>query len=318
MQITLNVARKDPGTNGEKPTFQAYQVEVEENATVLDAMLQVRNEQDPTLSFRGSCQSGYCGECSMRINGKGRLACVQSVKGAVKKDEVKVEPIRNVPVLKDLVLDMETFLFSKIKSVRPGVRPASEPDGLYELDDAQLAPLRHAMTCHMCGLCDEGCTVIVVDKDFLGPTALNKAYRHLFDPRDADTDARMAQMNGPKGVWDCCHCYEANSHCPIGIEPTDRIFDIRDMAHRHGINNNPRVERHHKSFVHSVKETGHLNEGKLAMDTEGMTNVRGLLSLMPTAVRAWRRGKLPNPLSHKKRPGAEHIKRIFEKVEGDQ
>ena len=138
MQITLNIARKDPGTNGDKPTFQAYQVEVDENATVLDAMLQVRDEQDPTLSFRGSCQSGYCGECSMRISGKGRLACVQRVVDAIKKDEVKVEPIRNVPVLKDLVLDMETFLFSKVKHIDPGVRPAAPPEGLYQLADAQL------------------------------------------------------------------------------------------------------------------------------------------------------------------------------------
>jgi succinate dehydrogenase/fumarate reductase-like Fe-S protein len=114
----------------------------------------------------------------MHINGKGRFACLQSVQDIMKKDEVKVEPIRNVPVLKDLVYDMETFLFRKIKNLRPGVRSAAVPAGMHELDDAQLAPLRHAMTCHMCGLCDEGCTVIVVDKDFMGPAALTKAYRY--------------------------------------------------------------------------------------------------------------------------------------------
>jgi succinate dehydrogenase / fumarate reductase iron-sulfur subunit len=316
MQITLNIHRKDPDTNGEKPTFHAYEVDVEADATVLDALLQVRDEQDPTLSFRGACQSGYCGECAMHINGKGRFACLQSVQGAVKKDEVKVEPIRNIPVLKDLVYDMETFLFRKIKNLRPGVRSTAMPAGLHELDDAQLAPLRNAMTCHMCGMCDEGCTVIVVDKEFMGPAALTKAYRYVFDPRDTDTEARMAQVNGAKGIWDCTHCYEANSHCPLGIDPTDRIFDLRDLAFRRGITNNPRVERHHLSFIESVKETGHLNEGKIAMDTEGVTNIRGLLNLMPTAVRAFRRGKLPNPLTHKKRPGVEQIKRIFEKVEG--
>ncbi len=316
MHITLNIYRQDPETNGEKPAFQAYQVDVEDDATVLEALQRVRDEQDPTLSFRGACQSGYCGDCAMRINGKGRLACLQSVQGSMKNNEVKVEPIRNIPVLKDLVYDMDAFLFGKLKKLPAGVRPASEPEGLYELDDAQLAPLRNAMTCFMCGLCDEGCTVIVVDKAFMGPAVLTKAYRYIFDPRDAETDARMQQMNGPKGVWDCCHCYEANSHCPLGIEPTDRIFDMRDLAYRHGIHNNPRVERHHLSFIESVKETGHLNEGKIAMDTEGVTNIRGMLNLMPTALRAWRRGKLPNPLTHKKRPGAEHIKRIFDKVEG--
>lgn len=318
MQITLNVYRKNPATNGEKPTFQAYQVEVEDDVTVLEAMLQVRDDQDPSLSFRGACQSGYCGECVMRINGRGCFACLQSVRGIMKNNEVKVEPIRNIPVLKDLVFDMETFLFRKIKNLRPGIRPAAEPEGMYELDDAQLAPLRNAMTCFMCGLCDEGCTVIPVDKEFMGPAALTKAYRYVFDPRDADTEARLAQLNGPKGIWDCTHCFEASSHCPLSIEPTDRIFELRDLALRRGISNNPRVERHHLSFIASVKETGHLNEGKLALDTEGVTNVRGLLSLMPTAVRAFRRGKLPNPLAHKKRPGAENIKRIIEKVEEKQ
>jgi succinate dehydrogenase / fumarate reductase iron-sulfur subunit len=235
----------------------------------------------------------------------------------MKKNEVKVEPLRNVPVIKDVVHDMEDFLFRKIKKLQPGVKlqAGAVPEGLYELDDAQLAPLRQAMTCFMCGLCDEGCTVIVVDKEFMGPAALTKAYRHIFDPRDADTNARLAQVNGAKGIWDCTHCFEANSHCPKDIEPTDRIFDMRDLAFRHGITNNPRVERHHLSFIQSVKESGHVNEGKLAMDTEGVTNIPGLLRLMPTAMRAFRRGKLPNPLTHKKRPGAERIKRIFDKVE---
>jgi len=316
MQITLNVSRKDPSTNGEKPTFQAYQVEIEDDATVMEAMIQVRDAQDPSLSFRGACQSGYCGECVMRINGKGLLACMQSVQGVAKQHEVKVEPIRNMQVIKDLVYDMESFLFRKIKHHRPGIRPAAvQPEGMYELDDAQLAPLRQAMTCFMCGLCDEGCTVIVVDKEFMGPAALTKAYRYIFDPRDTDTEARMAQVNGPKGIWDCTHCFEANSHCPKDVEPTDLIIEMRDLAYRRGITNNPRVERHHQSFVESVKETGHLNEGKLAVETEGVTNLRGLLSLMPTALRAFRRGKLPNPLTHKKRQGAEKIKRIFEKVE---
>ena len=315
MQVTLNVYRKDPAANGEKPTFQAYQLEIEDDATVLEALQRVHDEQDPTLAFRGACQRGYCGECAMRINGKGRLACLQSVQGIMKNQEVKVEPIRNIPVLKDLVYDMETFLFAKLKQLPAGIRPATVPQGLYALDDTQLAPLRNAMRCFMCGLCDEGCTVIVVDKAFLGPAALTKGYRYVFDPRDADTEARLAQLNGPKGIWDCTHCFEANSHCPKGIEPTDRIFDLRDLAFRRGITNNPRVARHHQSFLESVRETGHVNEGKLAMDTEGVTNLRGLLSLMPTALRAWRRGKLPNPLTHKKRPGGEQIRRIVDKVE---
>ena len=170
------------------------------------------------------------------------------------------------------------------------------------------------MSCYYCGLCDEGCTALPVDFDFLGPAALTKAARFVFDPRAEDTRARLRILEGPKGIWDCVHCWEASEHCPRGIAPTHRIVAMRDLAFKLGITNE-KVARHHKSFAASVKESGWVDEGRLAIESEGLTNIPGLMKLLPTAVRAARRGKAPIPYVHPKRPGADRIKQIFEKGE---
>lgn len=313
MAINFKVYRYD-GEAGTKPTFQSYEVDLKETDTVLDGMLKIREEQDGTLAFRGSCRRGICGECAMRINKKGRLACMERVKGK----EITVEPIRNIGVIKDLVFDMESFLWSKVRTVRPWMMPREPvPQEEYPLSGDNVRALRKAMSCIMCGLCDEGCTVIAVDKTFLGPAALTRAYRYVFDPRDGATQKRLKLLDGPRGMWDCTHCFEANGHCPKGIDPTDRIFDLRDEAIRRGITNQ-RVARHHDSFAASVKASGWLDEGRLALETEGILNLRGLMGLVPTAVRALVRGKFPFPYLHPRRPGSRRIASIFEKVERKQ
>jgi succinate dehydrogenase / fumarate reductase iron-sulfur subunit len=170
------------------------------------------------------------------------------------------------------------------------------------------------MSCHYCGLCDEGCTTLPVDFDFLGPAALTKASRFVSDPRATDVGERLKILEGAKGIWDCVHCFEADEHCPRGIQPTQRIVALRDLAFKRGITNE-KVARHHKSFAASVKESGWVDEGRLAIEAEGLTNIPGLLKLLPTAVKAVVRGKAPMPYVHARRPGADRIRRIFEKGE---
>src|SRR5262249_36350776 len=148
-------------------------------ATVLDGLFKIREELDGTLAFRASCNRGFCGECTLRINRGGRLACMTRVAAARTKDgEVTVEPTRYVRVLKDLVYDVDGQLWQKIKAVQPWLQPAGpQPEREHILRDEQLRPVRNAMKCYYCGLCDEGCSVIPVDNTFLGPTALTKAFR---------------------------------------------------------------------------------------------------------------------------------------------
>jgi succinate dehydrogenase / fumarate reductase iron-sulfur subunit len=318
MQVTFKVYRKDPERDG-KPGRSNYTLELAEDATVLDALLKIRDESDTTLAFRGCCGRGYCGECMMRVNGSARLACTAKVPDYTKKGpEISLDPLRNVPVIKDLVFDWDAFMWNKIKEVKPWLEPQDSPvNGENFVSDAEMRDLRKVMSCFYCGMCDEGCTVLPVDFKFLGPAALTKAYRLAFDPRNKDSREHVKIVEKPKGIWDCVHCYEADEHCPRGIEPTKRIVALRDRAFNSGITHQA-VARHHASFAASVKESGWLDEGRLAVESEGLTNVKGLMKLFPTAAKAFARGKAPIPYMHSKRPDADKIKKIFEKAEQEE
>ena len=316
MEVTFKVHRYSPGADG-KGEFQPYTLDIEEDATVLDAMMRIREEQDGTLAFRGTCRTGFCGDCTMRIGRKNRIACCTTV-GDVRKDgEVTVEPIRLIKVAKDMMFDVDTMVYDKYRAVEPWVEPAGpEPEREHLVSNEVIKDLRKVMSCTMCWLCDEGCTTMVVDKEFLGPAALTKAYRVVADPRDGRTKQRLHRLSADKGMWDCCHCFEATEHCPKGIDPTERIFALRNRAIKEGAGRST-VRNHYNSFARSVKAHGWLDEARLAIETEGgLLNVVGQLKQLPLAFKAFRRGKMPKPyFMHPKRPGAHFIKRIFEKWE---
>jgi succinate dehydrogenase / fumarate reductase iron-sulfur subunit len=318
MQVTFKVYRKDPEKDG-KPGRSNHTVELPDGATVLEALFKIRDEMDSSLAFRCSCLRGHCGDCMIRVNGSSRLACTAKVSNFTQKGpEISLDPLRCVSVIKDLVFDWDAFMWNKIRAVKPWLEANdTASDGENVIPDAAMQDLRKVMSCYQCGMCDEGCTVLPVDINFLGPAALTKAYRFVFDPRVKDTKERLKVLEGPKGIWDCVHCYEADEHCPRGIEPTKRIIALRDEAFKVGITNE-KVARHHQSFAASVKESGWLDEGRLAIESEGLTNIPGLMKLLPTAAKALVRGKAPIPYLHSKRPGADQIKRIFEKGEAEK
>ncbi len=311
MQVNLNVRRYDPVSNGDG-SRQTYSVEVEEQSTVLDALIQVRDEQDATLSFRGSCRTGFCGDCTMRVNGKAKWACRMPVSKAQVDGEITLDPPRLVKEVKDLIYDQEEFLFDKYAATKPWIEPS--PPGSAEehiVSQEKIKELQEASSCTLCGMCDEGCTVLVIDKTFLGPAALTRAFKPVADPRDKVIERRLSELSEKRGMWDCVHCFEATEHCPKGIDPTDRILSLRDEAIKRGIGT-PRVVRHNDSFAKSIKSSGWLDEARLAIESEGLTNIGGLMHLVPTAAKAMAHRKAPLPYLHKKRPGAKHIKRIFE------
>jgi succinate dehydrogenase / fumarate reductase iron-sulfur subunit len=319
MDLTLKVHRYDPATDG-KGQFQTYNLEIEEEATVLDALMRVREEQDSSLAFRGTCRTGFCGDCTMRISRRNRIACCTTVSEALRDDEVTVEPVRLIGVSKDMMFDMEPMVYQKLRAVEPWVEPTEQqPERENLVSNEVIKDLRKAMSCTMCWLCDEGCTTMVVDRKFVGPAALTKAYRAVADPRDSRQTERLHSLSEDHGLWDCCHCFEASEHCPKGIDPTGRIFALRDRSIKAGAGS-PTVKNHYQSFAASVKAHGWLDEARLAIDTEGgPTNIKGQLKQLPLALKAFRRGKLPKPyFLHEKRPGADRIKRIFEKWEEEK
>ena len=315
MEVTFKVHRYDPSADG-KGAFQDYNLDIEEDASILDALVRIREEQDTTLAFRGTCRSGFCGDCTMRISRRNRIACCTTVGTAVNEGQVTVEPIRLIQVTKDMMYDNETMVYQKYKAVEPWIDPKQpEPEKEYLVSKQVTKDLRKVMSCTMCWLCDEGCSTLVVDRQFVGPVALTKAYRVIKDPRDSRTNERLGKLSGPKMMWDCCHCYEASEHCPKEIDPTERIFGLKNQAIK--INAGSRtVKNHYKSFAESVKAHGWLDEARLAIETEGITNIKGQLKQLPLAFKALKRGKLPKPyLLHKKREGQKQIKDIIEKWE---
>ncbi len=315
MDVTFKVHRYDPATDDEGQ-LQTYILDTEESATVLDALMRIREEQDSTLAFRGTCRTGFCGDCTMRISRRNRIACHTTVAGALRDGEITVEPIDLINVAKDMMYDMEAMVYSKYRAVEPWIEPGEpQPEREHIVPNEVIQDLRKVMSCTMCWLCDEGCTTMVVDKTFLGPAALTKAYRVIADPRDSRTMERLNKLSEAHGMWDCCHCFEASEHCPKAIDPTERIFALRNRAIKVNAGS-PKVRNHYRSFAASVKADGWLDEARLAIETEGLSNVKGQLKQLPLALKALQRGKRPMPyILHKKRPGADKIKDIFEKWE---
>jgi succinate dehydrogenase / fumarate reductase iron-sulfur subunit len=316
MQATLHVRRYDP--EGEQPIsrMQEYQLDVPDHFTVLDSLIKVREEVDPSLSLRCSCRAAICGSCAMRVNGQARLACkTKLVSLSPHGEPVTIEPMGNQRVVRDLVVDMAPF-WNKIRAIQPYLRPdGPEPEEEYLAPNEAMEDLTTVMGCIMCGACVSDCTVLEVDGNFLGPAALAKAYRFVADPRDnADLD-RLSTLNEYAGVWDCTRCYMCVEVCPKGVAPMDRIMQLREAVLDAGITNTPGA-RHVASFYKSVSHSGRLDESRLAIDSWGMFNLPKLLAAAPVGLRTLIRGKFPLPAPfHKKIPGAENVTRIFRRLE---
>ena len=316
MEVKFSVRRFDPESTENVPHFQEYQLEMDSSSTVLDALINIREEMDGTLSLRCSCRSAICGSCAMRINGEAGLACNTKIIDVQKKDgsAITIEPAGNLPVVKDLVVDFQPF-WSKVKSVDPWLNPAGqEPEAEYLAPDEDMLHLASVVSCILCGACVSDCTVLEVDDSFLGPAALAKSYRFVRDPRDDADENRLMQLNEPGGVWDCTRCMKCVEVCPKGVDPMGRIMSLREKVMEAG-HNNTNGARHANAFSDSVEHSGWLDELRLPVKSFGIFNIKAMISLIPTGIRAQLNGKRP-PIFHKSIPGAENVRKIFEKVEG--
>ncbi len=312
--ITLKVRRFDPET--QHAHHQEYTIQIEDHWTILDSLIHIREYVDETLGVRCSCRSAICGSCAMRVDGRARLACKTRVL-EVSPDghTVTVESLGNMPPIKDLATDMSAF-WAKIQQIGPYIKAHQPPpEREYIAPQDAMEDLAGTMNCIMCGACVSDCTSLAVDKNFIGPAALAKAYRFVGDPRETehDRDDRLKQLSKYGGVWDCTHCYECVQVCPKDVAPLERILDIRRAAMAAGYRDNAGT-RHNDSFARSVKHTGWLDEFRIVPESLGLDDIPANLQMVPTALRALWHGKLP-PILHTKRPGAEHVHRIFEELE---
>jgi len=320
MKVKLKVKRTDPA-NGDAG-YSQYTIDAEESVTLLDALINVREYEDGTLALRCSCRSAICGSCSMRVDGRARLACrakVIAITGGDEEHELVVEPMGNMPVIKDLVNDMESF-WSKMRQVDPYLKPEGpEPEGEYLVSNEAMIDLTHTMNCIMCGACVSDCTVLEVDKNFIAPAALAKAYRVAADPRDGHAHDRLIELSESGGIWDCTRCNMCVEVCPKGVAPMDRILQLREMAIEAGIKNNAGA-RHTNIFTKSIEDGGRLNEIWMVPGSVGMFNVPRMMKELPGAIRMALAGKLPVaqvvppgfPGSHKMK-GMDRVRNVIRK-----
>jgi succinate dehydrogenase / fumarate reductase iron-sulfur subunit len=224
-----------------------------------------------------------------------------------------------MPVIKDLVTDMELF-WSKVRQVDPYIQPSGPPpEGEYRVPNEAMIDLTHTMNCIMCGACVSDCTVLEVDKNFIAPAALAKAYRVVADPRDDKTHERLVELSEYGGVWDCTRCNMCVEVCPKGVAPMNRILQLREMAIEHGIKNNSGA-RHTNIFTKSIEDGGRLNEVWMVPGSVGIFNVPRMLKESMGALAMLRAGKLPIgqaippgfPGSHKM-SGMDRVRNVIRK-----
>jgi succinate dehydrogenase / fumarate reductase iron-sulfur subunit len=315
MHTTLRIRRYNPEQEHPAPYEQDYDLEMDPSESVLDGLIKIRETLDDSLALRCSCRGAICGSCGMRINGHATLACKTQVASVASEGgTIRVEPMGNMPVIKDLVTDMAPFWF-KIRQVQPWLNPPGpSPQAEYAASPDAMTHLSGVMSCIMCGACVSDCTVLEVDKNFIGPAALAKAYRFVADPRDAATAQRLEVLNKYGGMWDCTRCLECVQVCPKGVAPMDRIMGLRAKS-MDGKMPSTCGSRHAEVFTDIIKHKGRLDEPMLAARTLGLKNAGRLLGMVPTAIQSMFKGKLPKsgPL-HRPIPGIKSIQRLFKQV----
>jgi succinate dehydrogenase / fumarate reductase iron-sulfur subunit len=229
MQVDLRVLRFDPDKDRE-PHFEDYRIDAEPMDRLLDCLHQVKWHHDSSLALRRSCAHGICGSDAMVINGVNRLACKVLVKDL--SQPVTVEPIRGLPLIKDLVVDMEPF-FEGYLEVKPWlITDPTEHDPERERLQSPEERERYDDTtkCILCAACTTSCPIFWSDGSYVGPAAIVNAHRFIFDSRDAGSTERLRILSEKGGVYKCRTVFNCTDACPRGIKVTRAIQEVKQAA----------------------------------------------------------------------------------------
>lgn len=209
--------------------FQEFATPRRANQTVLDVVTEIQREQDPSLAYRFACRVGMCGSCAMVVNGRPRWTCRTRVAQVEENGLLTLEPLRNLPVVKDLAVEMEPF-FQKWTQAHGYFEPGAEPAADFA-PVAPSAPERQeadaGIECINCGVCYSACDVVSWNPDYLGPAALNRAWTLVNDVRDQGQDARLAAVSGDAGCHSCHSHMSCTEYCPKGLAPTFSIAGLK-------------------------------------------------------------------------------------------
>ena len=302
---------------------------------MLEGILQAKARFDGSIGIRCSCRAAICGSCGVRINGQPGLACHTHLDKALASSRdgvIEVEPMGNMPVIKDLIVDMDAVHWKKIQRVTPWlINKEPIPEREYIVPRESMIDVTQSMACIQCGACVCDCLSMEVDPLFIGPAALAKAYRFVGDPRDAQQFERLKDLaEDPHGIYDCTHCFKCIEACPKGVAPMSQIMRLRRRAgDDHDINDRNNGKRHEKAFVSLVKDNGLLWEAELLPRSYGGNSFFGkfappsaleLIDSLPVITKALLRRKVTpaGALKPHKIPkdDLKQVQRIYDTVEG--
>ncbi len=312
MKITLSVRRHNPDSGPEDASYiQPYEIEAKEGMTVLEALLHISDAVDPALAFRRSCRSAICGSCAVNINGVARLACsTQLMPEYLKAGAALVEPISNHAVLKDLVVDFAPF-WRKMEKIKPYLLPAETRDGAITITQEAEKAIDRSQQCVMCGCCNAECGALDIDRKFLGPAALAKAWRFVGDAREAGGRRRLGRLSDDHGMWDCVRCVRCVEYCPKDVAPLKAIEALRSRAMQEDIRDNPGA-RHDEALVSSIRRVGRLDEAAMTFKTLGFLRSLGMI---PFGIKMEAHGKMPKPLIFAQIEEMAEVRMIYEETE---
>jgi succinate dehydrogenase / fumarate reductase, iron-sulfur subunit len=380
-EYTIKVRRFQP-ESGEGPYWEEFNVDLDPSLSVLDGLLQAKDNEDGSLAVRCSCRAAICGSCGMKINGQSGLGCKTQIGEAQEQankmkdatgvtaaeasspigaqapeaqDAVRargqeeagpgpitattdstapivIEPMGNMPVIKDLITDMESTHWTKIRRVTPWLLPHGEPpEREYVVEPESMIDITQSMACIQCGACVSSCLSMEADPGFIGPAALAKAYRFVGDPRDAETRERLHDLaHDPHGIYDCTHCFSCIDACPKGVAPMDQIMRLRRKAGEEGIEDPNSGHDHEIAFVKIIEKKGTLDESLLLQESfapgfkgklkPNKRAIREMIGSIPTAIRGIKTGKMRSlhkliPGVHPKLPDQEDVKAIYKHAE---
>ncbi|MGI8579720.1 MAG: succinate dehydrogenase/fumarate reductase iron-sulfur subunit [Solirubrobacteraceae bacterium] len=327
-EYTLKLRRFDP-ESGEAAFWENFTVDLEPHRSVLEGILQAKAETDGSIGIRCSCRAAICGSGGVLINGRSGLACHTHLEAAAKRGhngtEITVEPMGNMPVIKDLIVDMDAVHWKKIQRVTPWlINKTPVPEREYIVPHQNMVDVTQSMACIQCGACVSSCLSMEVDPEFVGPAALAKAYRFVGDPRDAEHEERLKDLaEDPHGIYDCTHCFSCIDACPKGVAPMNQIMRLRRIAGSDfEIEDRNNGFRHERAFVHNIEKNGLLHEADLLPDSYGgkfhPRAAPELIRSLPAVLTALRRRKVTptKALLHPHRKEYKDLKDYFKLIEG--
>lgn len=225
MSKTFKILRFDPAIDPE-PHFEVFFHEPKPNDSLMESLKDIRDQQDPSLAFRYSCREAVCGSCGLVVNGDIALSC-RTLIADLDSDLIVVEPLPNLEIQKDLVVDMAPF-WEAYRLVEPYLQPEGDvPPKGHLVEEKDMETVFQYITCILCACCYSACPVATRDGRYVGPAALAKLYRFVKDPRDKRPFASLAKVDTPTGAWGCDTVFRCNDVCPKEVRPADGIEGVR-------------------------------------------------------------------------------------------